>query len=309
MADLANAIHPISVPRPRSNPGPVARPAPAAAATTGGALTGAQDDAYRLILNVFTQYGLGSLAPKIMEFLRKGYSSDRVALELQNTKEYQQRFSGNEARRKAGLPVLSPAEYLSTEDSYRQIMQAAGVPKGFYDSPNDFAGFIGNGVSPAEIQGRVTAATDMINKANPQELAYFKKFYTHGDLIAFALDPTKAAPLVGKAFAAAGVGGAAASQGIGIDRATAESLAGMGIDANSANQGFSQIASDRPQASKLSAIYGDSYTQDQQIADVFKNDAAAGEQRKKLASKERAAFGNASAMGNTSLSQSTGGQL
>jgi hypothetical protein len=114
---------------------------------------------------------------------------------------------------------------------------------------------------------------------------------------------------VGKAFAAAGVGGAAASQGIGIDRATAESLAGMGIDANSANQGFSQIASDRPQASKLSAIYGDSYTQDQQIADVFKNDAAAGEQRKKLASKERAAFGNASAMGNTSLSQSTGGQL
>jgi len=305
MADLANAVHPVSVHRPRSNPGPVAKPQ-AAPATK---LTGTQDDAYKLILNTFTQYGLASLAPKIMEFIRKGYSSDRVALELQNTDEYKRRFSGNEVRRKAGLGVLSPAEYLSAEDSYRQIMQAAGVPKGFYDTPNDFAGFIGNGVSPAEIQSRVTAATDMINKANPQELAYFKKFYTHGDLIAFALDPKMAAPLVGKAFAAAGVGGAAASQGLSIGKSVAEDLAGMGIDANTANQGFSQIASDQPQASKLSSIYGGQYTQDQQIADVFKNDAAAGNVRKKLSSQERATFGGSSGIGNSSLSRNSGGQL
>jgi hypothetical protein len=284
----------------------VARPASAPGAA---GLTGAQDDAYRLILDTFTRYGLASLAPKIMEFLRNGYSTDRVALELQNTDEYKRRFSGNETRRKAGLAVLSPAEYLSAEDSYRQIMQAAGVPKGFYDTPSDFAGFIGNGVSPAEIQGRVTAATDMINKGNPDELAYFKRFYTHGDLIAFALDPNRAAPLVGKAFAAATVGGAAAAQGLSIGKSVAEDLAGMGVDANSANQGFGQIATDRPQATKLSAIYGDSYTQDQQIADVFKNDAAAGNQRKKLASKERASFGNASGIGNSSLAATAGGQI
>ena len=273
------------------------------------ALTKAQDDAYKLILDTFTRYGLASLAPKIMEYIRKGYSTDRVALELQTTDEYKRRFIGNETRRKAGLSVLSPAEYLSAEDSYRQIMSAAGVPKGFYDTPSDFAGFIGNGVSPAEIQGRVTAATDMLNKGNAAELAYFKKFYTHGDLVAFALDPQRAAPLVGKAFAAAAVGGAAAGQHLQIGKATAEDLAGMGVDANTANQGFSQIASDRPQAAKLSSIYGDSYTQDQAVADIFKNDAAAGNQRKKLSSKERATFGGSTGIGNSSLSRNSGGQL
>lgn len=273
------------------------------------ASTPAQDDAYKLILDQFTRYGLSSLAPKIMEFLRKGYSTDRVALELQDTAEFKQRFAGNDARRKAGLPVLSPAEYLSTEDSYRQIMSAAGVPKGFYDSPSDFAGFIGNGVSPAEIQSRVSAATDLINRNNPQDLAYFKKFYTTGDMVAFALDPKKAAPLVGKAFQAAQVGGAAMGQGIGIDRATAESLAGLGIDGNTANQGFSQIAADAATAAKLSATYGLRYGQADQIDDVFRNDAAAGNVRKKLASKERATFGGASAIGTDSLTRPSAGQI
>jgi len=271
--------------------------------------TPTQDDAYALLVNEFNKYGLGSLAGTIMQYLRKGYSTDRVALELQDTPAYKQRFAGNEARLKAGLPVLSPAEYLSTEDSYRQIMANAGVPKGFYDSPSDFAGFIGQGVSPTEVQSRVTAATDLINKNRPEDLAYFKKFYTTGDMIAYALDPNKAAPLVGKAFQAASIGGSAAAQGIGIDRNTAETLAGAGIDANTASQGFSQIKSDAPTASVLSSIYGENYDQGTAIKDVFLNDAAAGDMRKRLASKERANFGNASAIGQSSLNPTSGGQL
>lgn len=268
-----------------------------------------QDDAYALLMNEFSKYGIGSLASTIMSFLRKGYSTDRVAVELQDTPQFKARFAGNEARRKAGLPVLSPAEYLSTEDSYRQIMQAAGVPKGFYDNPNDFANFIGQGVSPAEVQSRVSAATDLINRNRPEDLAYFKQYYTTGDMVAFALDPNKAAPLVGKAFTAAGIGGSAAAQGIGIDKATAETLAGAGIDANSASQGFSQIKSDAPTASVLSSIYGEKYDQSAAIKDVFLNDSAAGETRKRLASKERANFGNASAIGQSSLATTAGGQI
>ena len=306
MADLANAIRPVTVRRPASDPGPVAKPK---GAVHPPGLTPGQDDAYQLILNQFTKYGLGSLAGKIMQYLRQGYSADRVALELQDTPEYKQRFSGNEARRKAGLQVLSPAEYLSAEDSYRQIMQAAGVPAGFYDKPSDFAGFIGQGVSPAEIQSRVSAATDLINRNNPNDLAYFKKFYTTGDMIAFALDPKKAAPLVGKAFQAASVGGAAASQGVGIDRSTAESLAGMGVDGNTALQGFGQIAADKQEAARLSAMYGIDYSQADQIKDVFQQDAVAGQKRKLLASKERANFGGSAGIGNSSLAKSQGGQL
>jgi len=280
-------------------------PKPAAAP----AWTPAQDDAYALILNEFNRYGLGSLASTIMSYLRKGYSTDRVALELQNTAAYKQRFSGNDARLKAGLPVLSPAEYLATEDSYRQIMQQAGVPKGFYDNPTDFAGFIGQGVSPQEVQSRVTAATDLINKNRPEDLAYFSKYYSTGDMIAYALDPTRAAPLVGKQFTAASIGGSAAAQGLGIDRSTAETLAGAGINADTASQGFGQIKSDAPTAKALSSIYGENYDQTAAIKDVFLNDATAGDTRKRLASKERANFGNASAIGQSSLNTTSGGQV
>ena len=91
---------------------------------------------------MFNNYGLGTLAPKITEYVQQGFSPDTVTLKLQETPEYKQRFAGNESRRKSGLSVLSPKEYLATEDAYRQIMRSTGLPKGFYDSPDDFSKFI-----------------------------------------------------------------------------------------------------------------------------------------------------------------------
>ncbi len=107
---------------------------------------------------IFSNYGLDSLAPKITEFIQMGYSPDTVTLKLQETPEYKQRFIGNESRRKAGLPVLNPAEYLSVEASYKKIMRDAELPAGFYDQPDDFGKFIGADVSPTELQERVSIA-------------------------------------------------------------------------------------------------------------------------------------------------------
>jgi hypothetical protein len=96
-------------------------------------LTGENRDAFMAVNALFKNYGLESLAGKIYEYVKNGYSADTISILLQDTSEYKQRFQGNEARKAAGLPVLSPAEYLSTEASYRQIMQSAGLPSGFYD--------------------------------------------------------------------------------------------------------------------------------------------------------------------------------
>src|SRR5680860_1170034 len=123
-------------------------------------------------------YGLESLAPKILEFVRAGYSGDTVAILLVETSEYKQRFKANEVRRKAGLPVLSPAEYLGVESSYREIMSSAGLPVGFYDEPDDFANWIGSDVSPTEIKGRVDIAAEAINSVDPAERAKFNEFYS-----------------------------------------------------------------------------------------------------------------------------------
>src|SRR5215475_13221326 len=130
-------------------------------------LTGSNRDAYLALKSVFDSYGLGSLADKIYNYVKNGESADTISIQLQDTPEYKKRFAGNELRKKAGLPVLNPADYLATEASYRQIMQQAGMPSGFYDKPDDFDDWIGKNVSPSEIQSRVDLATQATILSDP----------------------------------------------------------------------------------------------------------------------------------------------
>lgn len=275
-----------------------------------GALTGANRDAAVALTALFKSYGLESLAPRIVDFIKQGYSADTISLLLVDTHEYKQRFAGNDARLKAGLPVLSPAEYLSVESSYREVMKNAGMPAGFYDSPDDFKSWIAGDVSPTEIKSRVDAAADVIHSADPNVIAQFKKYYTTGDMVAFALDQKRAAPLVGKAFEAAKIGGAAANQGLSVGRDLSERLASEGVTRQQAEQGFGLIASEKDSANSLAAIYGQqAFTVDELANEAFLSDAKVADRRKRLASQERANFGGSSGIGQTSLQQSQGGAL
>ena len=275
---------------------------------TGTGLTGADRDAAVALTALFKSYGLESLAPAIVNFIKQGYSADTISVMLADTPEYKKRFAANDVRIKAGLPVLSPAEYLSTESAYRDVMKQAGLPAGYYDQPSDFEAWLGNDVSPSEIKTRVDAATDMVNSLDPTTLDEFKRFYTTGDIVAFALDQKRAAPLVGKAFEAAKVAGAAKAQGLSVDQNTAELLAGQGISRQQAQQGFGIIASEKDNVDKLAAISGSGpLTQSDLVNEVFFNDAAAAEKRNKLASQERGRFGGSSGVGQGSLSNNSGG--
>lgn len=272
-----------------------------------GGLTGADRDAAVALTNLFESYGLGTLAPSIINFIKQGYSADTITVLLQQTDAYKQRFAANAVREKNGLPVLSPAEYLATEDAYRQTLRKWGLPSGFYDQPSDFQKFLEQDMSPSELDSRAQEASDFMNSADANQLAYYRQFYTQGDMVAFALDPKRAAPLVGKAFQASKIGGVAKDQGLDIDRATAEQLAGLGINVNQAQSGFGQIASAQPTLDKLSQIYGIDVTQGDLIGATFENDANANKKINKLASRERAAFGGTSGVSSESLA--SGGQL
>jgi hypothetical protein len=275
-----------------------------------GGLNGADRDAAVALTNLFKSYGLESLAPAIVGFIKQGYSGDTISVLLQDTPEYKKRFAANDARRKAGLPVLSPNEYLATERAYRQIMSEAGLPKGFYDQPSDFEGWLAKDVSPSEIQTRVKAASDVITNAPQEARDYFKKYYSDGDMIAYALDQSRAAPLVGKQFEALKIGGAAAKQGIDIGSSLAEELAGAGVSQQQADQGFSLIASEQPNADKLASIYGqDGFTTTDLARETFESNGSVGDRRKKLASQERANFSGSGGVGSSSLSQNGGGSL
>lgn len=266
-----------------------------------GNLTGKDRDAAVALTNLFASYGLASLAPKIIEFIKNGYSADTISIMLQTTKEYKTRFAANEDRKAKGLPVLSPAEYIATESAYRQTLSKWGMPKGFYDSTDDFRSFLANDMSPVELDQRAQAASDFMNQADSHEMAFYRQYYTSGDLVAFALDPKRAAPLVGKAFQASRIGGTAQNQGIGIDKTQAERLANIGVTDDQARAGFGQIAQVQGTVNQLGQIYGGGLSQNDLIGATFADDAAATTKLKKLASKERAAFGGSSAIGTNSL--------
>jgi len=271
--------------------------------------TGDQKNAFEALKSIFASYGLESLTDTIANYLKNGYSADTIQLLLRETTAYKKRFAANDARVKAGLPALSPAEYLATETSYRQIMRASGLPAGFYDKPDDFQKFLENDVSPSEIQNRVTSAANFIDSASAEQKALFSQWYTKGDMIAYALDPNRAAPLVGKSFAAAQIGGEATSHGLGIDQTMAETLASKGISADQASQGFGIIQQNLGNDQKLGAMSGDNITGYDAMREVFLNDGSVTQRRDRLASQERARFGGSSAVGGGSLGRSSAGQL
>src|SRR5205085_5571275 len=75
----------------------------AASAKGGGAnwadyLKGPERDAFLALSNEFKRFGLESLAGKIFEYVKQGFGADVIALLLQDTPEYKQRFAGNELR-------------------------------------------------------------------------------------------------------------------------------------------------------------------------------------------------------------------
>lgn len=258
-------------------------------------LTGDKRDAAAALVDLFTRYGLSSLAPKVAEFIRNGYSPDTTSLMLQDTSEYKDRFAGNVARQKKGLKVLTPAEYISAEQSYRSVIAQAGLPAGFYDQNSDFQRFIENDVSPTELKQRVDLAADVIRKAPAETKTLFSQWYNDGDMVAYALDPSRAAPLVEQRIQAAEAAAIAKTQGGNLDQGTAEWIGNQGASLDQIQSGVGFMVDEGKTMNKLSSIYGgEDVTTGDLAREVFGNDVSAAGKRKKLASQERASFGGSS---------------
>lgn len=272
--------------------------APRPTSTWADKLSGAQRDAFLALQGLFNSYGLGSLAPKIFDYVKQGYGADTIAILLQDTTEYKTRFAGNEARRKAGLPVLNPADYLSTEAAYRQILSSAGLPKGFYDSPQDFTRWISDDVSPTEIKSRVDLAVAATSQANPQYKQALYQMYgiNEADLTAYFLDRKRAEPLLKKQAAAGAIGAAAIRRGFAANALDLEGYATLGITADQAEQAYSQIAQGFSSMLGIAGRYGDTWSQREAEQEVFTpgslngGQEAASDKGKRLRSQERALF-------------------
>lgn len=257
----------------------------------------------------FKQYGLEGLATKIQQLAVDGANEATITLQLQETPEYQQRFKANATRLKNNLQVLTPSEYLQTEDTYRQVLRAYGLKQ--FDTDEYVSQFLANDVSPTELSNRVQTAVQRVQNADPAVSRTLRDYYGIGqaDLVGYVLDPATNYQKIQKQVAAAEIGTAARVQGLEAGVSVAEQLAAQGITAAEAQKGYATIADILPTAEKLSSIYGnmDGYGQSQAEQEVFNSLASAQRARQKLTARELAQFSGSSGTNKTSLGSQTSG--
>lgn len=271
--------------------------------------TDSQQSAFDILSNMLSQYGLGGLTSTLHDIIMSGITDqNEINLQLQSTDAWKTRFAGNEMLRKAGLPVLSVDQYLSVESSYAQVMKNYGLPVGFYDDPADFAKFIGNNVSPNEIQQRAQMYADVARREDPALTDQLRSMgFGDGDILAYMMDPSRAMPLIQQKYQTSLIGAAARRAGITPDNAFAQHLADLGITEGQATQGYGNIAAELHPVQELGQIYNDSISQHDLETEQFDGNGAVTAKKKRLASQERAAFSGSAGVGQGSLGRSSSG--
>lgn len=256
-----------------------------------------QQSAYNILADVLRSYNLENLSGFLQTFIMENETINEATfiVQLREQPAYKQRFAANEARRKAGLTVLSESEYLSLERSYAQLMRASGLPTGFYDSPDDFQRFIENDLSISELNERVQNGYQAVKMANPQVVKQMQELYgvSESQLAAYFLDPSKAAPVLTRQAQAAQI----AAQGrlmanMGISAQQAEELAQAGIGEEEARSGFAalQQAQGLFQNTLQEQQSGEQFTQSEQIGAVFGTNAAAQQRIRQRARRRQSEF-------------------
>ena len=280
-----------------------------------------RQNAFDLLASQFKTFGLikegdssgTDLLNKLHDLILSGAGSDTVSLALQQDPVYQARFAGNAIRLKNGLSVLSPAEYIATETAYDQVLKGAGINTSIYFGKDKQTALLGGDVSATELQSRVALAAKSIANADPFYAQTLQNYYglTSGQMIAHVLDPAAAVPLLQKQAQSAGIGSAAAQQGLGISSGTAENLYGQNISEAQAQQGFKNVALNiSPEQAIAARFGGDAGAQGQNlVASTFglAGAAYAEQQMRALNTRETNEFsGSAGAAKGSLYSDSTG---
>lgn len=209
--------------------------------------TTADSGARATIQATLDTYGLGSLADWYWNQVTAGVPDAQIMIDLRKTPEYQQRFPGMAALSAKGQ-AIDEGTYISLERQYQSLFRQAGLPQGFYDSPDDFGTYIANNVSPNEMQGRLDVAKTAAYDTPPEVRVQLARLYNTdiGGVTAYLLDPEKSVPLLQKQFAAAESAAAGQLSGYGtLTRDEAERIAQFGRSFADTQTGFNELANSK----------------------------------------------------------------
>jgi hypothetical protein len=267
------------------------------------------NSAQAIIRGYLQKWNLEELYGDVDRLVKDGLDPETIMLRLQQTDSYKERFKANDVRIRNGLTALSPAEYLAAEASYKQVLRSNGLPAAFYDSRDDFAAFLGNDVSPEEVNARAEAAKNVWLSADGAVRNAWTQMYglSDGAAIAAILDPDRALPIVQRMAAAAQIGGAARRNGLEVNASRFEQLADQGLDYSTALKGFGQIGESLGTMQGIAGRFGQTYSQRDAEQATFVGSASALRKQRELGQSETALFDAKAAADKTSLSRRTSG--
>lgn len=238
-------------------------------------------------------YGLGSLTDWYWSKVVSGEPDAQIMIELRKTPEYAARFPGMAELSKNGR-AIDEGTYISIEKQYVSLFRQAGLPEGFYDSPDDFGKFIGSEVSPQEMGARLDVARRYVFESPPEVLDEAARLYglRTGDLMAAALDPTKSLPILQNRFNAAAAGAASKLSGYGVlTQAEAERVGLAGQSFMQDAQAFGQLVNSAELFKPIiGETGGDTISREDQLGAAFGGNINAQRRIEQTAKKRLAAF-------------------
>lgn len=213
-------------------------------------------------------------------------SESSVQIAIRDTDAYKERFAGNIILRDKGEREKGLGEYVRMEEDYKATLVSNGIPPNFYDSPDDYANFIGESISASEVNQRIQRGYQAVAQTDPQVINEFQRLYgiDEGKLVAYFLDPTKARPLLERQAQAAQISGAATTRGgIEISKQQAEDIAAQGLSTTDIREGFTQVGTQK--GLYEASIQGEeAITQQEQIGAALGTNTAAAQ---RIAAKRR----------------------
>lgn len=271
-------------------------PGAAAAATPTGADAA---NAHALLNNFLAQYGLGQLADWAWQTYIGAGGGDLgmqlVQAQLPDQAAYKQRFPAIASRVAAGLPAITPADYINYETTIRQAFSAHGLP--LPDTGPDFEDMVtkllNNDVSANEVVNqRIGSAFDRVANAPievRQAAEHLWGINSDTALAAFFLDPTKSAPQLEKLSQSMEVAGTASRFGIDLTADRAQRLADLGADQNLG--AFQQLAQQEPLFRANQGENPDLTLENQGVGAAFGESALAQQQIARRMAERKAALG------------------
>ena len=258
---------------------------------------------------------VNELSTIIDGYARQGFDADTISVLLPQSRPYQVRFSGNQARLAAGMSALSPAEYLSREEEYSEVLRAYDLED--LATRDTFTSLIGGMVSKTELADRVVNVYDRIRNADPALKAELDRVreLSQGalgdrDFAKALLTGGEGTQELKRKISTAEISAEARARGLNVN--TAQQLQQLGVTREQARAGFETISQAQPTFEKLAGIYdrealAPEASQTELEQEVFQGMAS--ERRKRLVQRETAAFSGASGMSGSALSTQRAGQI